>query len=419
MVLDAAAPRRIRTNGRNPATTREFSSSWLPWNGRSHTGMTVTNEKALGLTAAYRGVTLIASLIASLPIDIYEKRAGQRVDVAGPSNSTLWARPNPEMTRQTFWEAVVGQEVLGNGFIFVDKDSDPVNPDLWPLEAERVRVGRLKNGTKVYEVDNELPMVDYRAGGEIIHIPNWSKNGLVGYNPFTVGAESLAIGLSAQEYAARFYSQADAPPGYLTSDQVLTEAQAEQIGNRWNRLRAGLGRAHRAAVLGGGAKFLTTGFDPESSQLYEARKFGVVEVARLLGLPPHLLADVERSTSWGAGIEEQNNGLLVYTVSAHITRHEQAVDDDLLVREVSGRFMKFNLGALQRTNMLQRYQAYRLATFMTENEKRAKEDLPPMDGGDQLLAMTNLAPIDKLDEIAMSGGGSGGAGGIDNGGGAP
>lgn len=410
MVADQIS-RRIRTRGTNPATDSQYGSSWhWPFWGNSKTnaGMAVTNEKALGLTAAYRGVSLIASLIGGMPIDIYEKRNGERIDVAGPSNSKLWARPNPEMTRQTFWEAVVGQEVLGNAFIFVDKDSDPVNPDLWPIDNERVKVGRLKSGQKVYQIDNELPMINYRDGGEMIHIPNWSRTGFLGYNPFKLGAEALAIGLSAQEYAARFYSDASMPPGYLSTEQALSEKQSEEISKLWHKLHSGLSKMLRVAVLGSGAKYIPTGLNPESSQLHEARKFSVVEVARLLGLPPHLLSDVERSTSWGTGIEEQNNGLLAYTVSQHMTRHEQAVDDDLLVRELSGRFMRFNNASLLRGTLLQRFQAYRLATFMTENEKRRKEDLPPIEGGDQLLAMTNQAPIDKLDEIAMGRGGSSG-----------
>lgn len=395
MVLDRVV-QRFRTSGPNPATPNQ-GFGWN-WSTRTHSGQTVTNESAMGLTAAYRGVSMLASLLGSLPIDIFEKDVtGKRVDVAGPTNENVWLQPNPEMSRQTFYEASFGQEILGDCFWWVDKASDAVTPDLWPLDSEKVRTGRdPQTRRKVYEIDRSLPMIDYADGGEIIHIPNFSSNGFRGINPFKVGAESLGIGLSAQEYAARFYSQADQPPGYLTSDQVLTNAQAVEIGDRWNRLHAGISRAMRTAVLGAGAKYIVTGLDPATSQLYEARKFSVSEVARLLGLPPHLLADVERSTSWGAGIEEQNRGLMTFTGNAHITRFELAIDANLLRRRFSGRYSKFKTAALFRGNLLQRYQAYRLATFMTENEKRALEEMEPLPGGDELLAQTNLAPIEQV-----------------------
>lgn len=400
MVFDQMV-RRIRTSGSNPVT--HGRQSWWGFNSsRSQTGIRVNTEKALGLTAAYRGVTLIASLAGALPIDIFEKGPDNtRVDAADDSNRTLWLKPNPEMERQTFMEACIGQEILGNCFIFVDKDSDPVNPDLWPLDSDRVKVGRMRNGQKVYEIDGDVPMINFSQGGEIIHVMNFSRTGFLGYNPFKLAEEALAIGVAAQEYAARFYGQADTPPGYLATEQTLTEDQSEKLGNRWNRLRAGLSRAHRAAVLSHGVKFVTTGFDPESSQLQEARKFNVNEIGRLLGIPPHLLGDVEKSTSWGAGIEEQNIGLLVYTVSAHITRFEQAFDNNYLVREISGRFCKFNQSALLRGSTLKRFQAYKLADFMTKNEKRRLEDLPPKDGGDVLMEQVNMAPLDALDQQAM------------------
>jgi len=403
MVVDRLA--HIRTSGRNPVTESQYGPSWQwpQFSIKSNTGLTVTNEKALGLTAAYRGVVLLSSLPGALPIDVFAKGTdGQRVDAADESNAYLWRRPNSEMTRQTFWECSFGQEVLGNCFWFVEKDINDQPRELWPIESDRMKVGRLKNGTKVYEIDNELPMIDYRDGGEIVHIPNWSRDGLLGLNPFKLGAEALSIGLSAQEYAARFYSQADAPPGYLTTDQLLTEPQAEAISNRWHKMHAGLTRALRSAVLGGGAKFLTTGIDPNSAQLHEARKYSVLENARLLGLPPNLLGDMDHSSQGGGnGVEEMNRGLMTFTVNAHITRFELAADGALLVRELTGRYCKFNTSALLRGNTLQRFQAYRLANFMTANEKRALEDLPPMEGGDVLMEQQNMAPLDAFDGMKL------------------
>lgn len=410
MVADTMV-RRVRRSGRNPALTRS-ESAW-PNLGRRIPGVTtaVSDDSALSLTAFYRGIMLIATTLAGLPLHIYEDQGtdsqSKRAEVKSRDVYYLRGRPNVEMRRKAFWQRVIADVVRGNGFIFVWKDDDDQPESIWYIDRNRVRVGRTSDGRKVYEVDNELPMIDYRQGGEIVHIPNWG-NALVGFDPVKLAAQAIGLGLSAQEYAARTFAQGQVPPGLLTSDQVLTPAQADTIAANWEKSHAGLERMHRIAVLGSGAKFQQTSMDLDKLQMEALRRFQVAEVARLLGVPPHLLADVEKSTSWGTGIEEQNRGLWSYTLLSHIGLIEEAIDDDLLVRELTGRYCKFDPDGLLRGSTLQRYQAYRLADFMTPNEKREKEDLEPMEGGDVILQQSNQAPLDAFDGMKL-GQASGGA----------
>jgi len=151
-------------------------------------------------------------------------------------------------------------------------------------------------------------------------------------------------------------------------------------------------------VLGGGSKFQQVQLDHEKAQLLELRSFQVTEYARLFGLPPHLLADVERTTSWGSGIEEQNRNLMVFTMAAHIRRFELAISDALLVRELTRRYMRFNVAALLRGTTLQQFQAFALGygRWLTPNNIREMLELPPIDGGDVLPTASNLIPIEDL-----------------------
>ena len=403
MVADRIV-RRIRRSGPNPVTKRE--GSW--WTGgtwrRSSDPVTkpVDDEAALGLTAFYRGVTLIASTLASLPMHVFEENAdGTRVPVDDRAVYYLTGRPNVEMRRRSFWERVIADEVRGNAFIFVDKDGDDQPIGLWYLDRNRVRVGRTTDGTKVYEVDRERPMIDYRQGGEIVHIPNWG-NGLVGYDPVRLASQAISLGLSAQEYASRTFSDGQIPPGLLITDAVLTEPQADAIKKRWRESHGGPNNQEDIGVLGSGAKFQQLSRDLDKMQMETLRRFQVQEIARLLGIPPHLLADVAGSTSWGTGIEEQNRGLWSYTLLPHVGRIEEAIDDDLLVRELTRRYCKFEPAGLLRGSTLQRYQAYRAADFMTPNEKRKLEDLPAVEGGDVILQQINQAPLDKFDDMDLS-----------------
>lgn len=394
--------RRVRRSGPNPVL-KEWGAEWPFWNTRSVSGATVTDDSALSLTAFYRGVSLIAGTLASMPLQVFQEdidadgNEGETRKIKTKDTAYLWRRPNPEDTMQEFWERIFGDLVRGNAFIWVEKNSRGGIAAIWYVERTRVRVGRTTNGQKVYEIDDELPMIDYSAGGEIVHIKNWGR-GLIGYDPVKIGKEAIALGLSAQEYAARFYTNDGVPPGVLTSEQPLSPEESDRIAERWQKRQAGTRNARKIAVLGHGAKYESIQANLEEAQVLESRRYSVQDCARLTGLPPHLLADVERSTSWGSGIEEQNRNLMVFTLAAHTRRAELGVTDSLLVRELTNRYARFNVAALLRGTTLQQYQAFALGygRWLTPNDIRAALEMAPIEGGDVLPTASNLIPIEDL-----------------------
>lgn len=397
--------RSIRKTGDNPAL-KESLANWS-WPFKSLTGATVNDQTALSLTAFYRGVSLIASTVAGLPLHIHqENNDGTNEQIKTSDTMYLWRRPNPEMTKQTFWERVVADEVRGNAFIFVEKNGQGGVQYLWHIERQRVKVGRTSSGMKVYEIDEYQPMLDYKEGGEIVHIPNWG-DGLVGYDPVKVAVQAIALGLSAEEYAARYFGQGMAPPGILSSDMTLSPEDSDDMATRFALKYGGTQNVGKPVVLGKGAKFQQLAVDPEKAQMDVLRRFQVAEIARLLGIPPHLLGDVERSTSWGSGIAEQGQGFVTYTLNPHTTRIEQAIDDALLVRELTNRYCNFDPGGLLRGNLLQQYQAHVLGwgRFLTTNEIRKDLNLPPVPGGDVLMQPSNMAPIDAFEGMKIGQGG--------------
>lgn len=393
---------RPRTSGPNPTLV----DRGLPLTRPTYSGVTVNPDTALGLSAVYRSIVLISTAIASQPIDIFQRQEdGSAKNIEPEALRFLWDRPNPEMTKMTFWEVVIGHEVMGDGFIWVgqNEDDDPV--ELWPVDSRRMKVGRNSERRKVYVLDNELPMMDFASGGEIIHIPNWGQDGLRGVNPIKVAPIAVSLGLSAQEYADRFFSQDATPGGLISVEGTITPEQADEKSRQWAAHHADLRNKFRPAVLGNGAKFSRITISPEEAQLIDERRFQLGEIARLFGLPPHLLGDTERSTSWGTGIEEQTLGFIMFTLAAHMIRVEQAMDDAILRRGETRRFMKFNINALLRGTALRRAQMHAIAygRWKTANEIRRDEELPPVEGGDDLLAAQNLVPLEDLG-LAQGGG---------------
>ncbi|MGI8423573.1 MAG: phage portal protein [Chloroflexota bacterium] len=384
--------RRIRRSGENPTLTERGSFPW-PWSAPSLTGVSVTDESALTLSAFHRGVTLIASGAGGLPLHILHKRPdGISERVETDDTKYLWLQPNPEMVRQTFWERVFADEVRGNAFIWVEKDDLSRPLHLWWIARQRVQVGRTSAGLKVYQLDNDLPMIDYKAGGEIVHIPNWGDS-LSGYDIVKLAANAIALGLSAEEYAARTFSDGAVPPGILSSALPLTPVQADEIASRWHSQHGGLRNRLKIAVLGHGATFQQLSANPEQMQLEPLRKYQAGDIATLLGIAPHMLGLVDKTTSWGTGIAEMGQGFVTYTLNAHIGRVRQAIDSSLLVRELTGRYVEFDPGGLLRGSIQQQYAAHDQGIkggFVAPNDARRDLDMPPVEGGEDLLFPLNM-----------------------------
>lgn len=394
---------KIRLRGPNPTfnyPVGEWGNPWdWPHSATTSSGVYVQDNSALGLTAFYRGVKLISDSIAGLPLHVYRKQPGEDTPALfeQPDTAYLRRRPNSESHHFRTLQHVIADQVRSDGFVWIDPDVDTGKPlDMWYLNRRRVRVGRTSDGQKVYLIDNNMPMIDYADGGEIVHFPNWG-DGLVGYDLTKLFREVIGLGISAQEYAALYFKTDGVPPGYLSTDQVLTPTESDQVALNWQRRQTGKNQ-RRIAVLSGGSKFYQLQNDPDKSQMQQIRTFQGEEVARFLGVPPMLIGFPERESRSASGIAELNQHFLTYTLNPYITLDEEILDDDLLVRELTHRYCKFDQAAFLRGTTLQRYQAYGIGygRWLTPNDIRRDEDLPLLPGGDELPTGANLIPLDEL-----------------------
>ena len=123
----------------------------------------------------------------------------------------------------------------------------------------------------------------------------------------------------------RLFGSGSLATGVLQSEQRLSQEQADAIQARWKAKRTGLTSAHEVIVLDSGASSIELSIPPADAQFLESRRFQIAEIARMFGVPSHMLMDTERSTSWGTGIEQQSIGFVVYTLRPWLTRVEQRV----------------------------------------------------------------------------------------------
>lgn len=355
---------------------------------RTKAGITVGPKGALGIAAWWRGVRYLTETLAGLPAHTYRDQGSTRSRRANP----VW-REKPDA--ETPWFALIEFWMMsllhkGNAYAWKQRDAQGRVIGLRVLHPDRMKVGQASDGTKVFQIDNN---VEYGyTTREILHIPGLSYDGVCGLNPIQAHAETLGLVKAADEYAARHFGQGSHLRAYLSLPQTLTTEEADLLRARWELFHSGMANASAFGVLGNGAEYKTVSLDPQQTQLLETRKYNTVSIAQILGVVPHKLYDLERATY--SNIEHQSIEAVTDGIVPWAIRLEAWInfDPDLMAE---GNFLEFQIEGLLRGDTATRYEAYSKAVggpWMTGDEARRLENRAPM-GLDKVLAPLNMKAV--------------------------
>ena len=153
-------------------------------------------------------------------------------------------------------------------------------------------------------------------------------------------------------------------------------------------------------------KYQQLSISPEDQQLLETRQFTVEEIARWFGVPS-VLINQSNVTAWGSGIEQLVEGFYKLTIRPLLVSVEQAITKRVLTAGQRATLtVEFSLDGLLRSNLKDRAEIYAKLVqngLKTRNECRQLENDPPVPGGDELTAQTNLAPLKMLGTMQGAG----------------
>jgi HK97 family phage portal protein len=361
-----------------------------PWKHRSTTvakptssGVSVSPDTAMTLSALFSGVRLIGETLGSLPCHTL-----QRVDDAArnavdhPLSAKLLYEPNPEMTSQAFFETMQGHAVThGNAYAEIEYSTAGRPLNLWILPPT-TQPRRRPDGELYYHVPG--------VGGcqpenlprwSVVHVPGMGFDGIRGYPLVYMLREVLGLGLAQQQYAAQFFGSGAQPDGILVHPKTLSDDAAKRLKKDWNKDHKGLEKSHRLAVLEEGMTYTRIATTPEEAQFLESRKFQVAEIARVIRVPPHLLYDLHGATL--DNIEQQGIEFVTYSLGPWVRRWELELRRKLFNSYELGKgyYVKFQVAALLRGDLKSRYEAYNIGRnggWLSVDEIRAFEDLAPL-----------------------------------------
>jgi HK97 family phage portal protein len=377
------------------------SATLLDWIGgpQASSGVRVTETSVLGIPAVWRAVNLVAGVSASLPLHAFKRDdVGRRIMLTSGQAADLIADPHPDMTDLELWELVYGSLMLwGNAYLRKLRSPDGVLRELWWINPSRVKTNRTPDdGRKIYVVDGEedRPLFDQ----QILHIPGFGYDGVCGVAPVRAAREGFGLALAAEQYGARFFGNGSLATGILQSEQRLDLERAMEIKQLWKATGGtGLDSAHDVRVVGSGAKFDQLTIPNDDAQFLETRTFQVGEIARMFGVPPHLLMDVSGSTSWGTGIEQQTLGWVKFGLAPWLTRVERRLSKTI---RPAAAYVKYALEGLLRGDSKERAEFYNKLWqigVLSTNEIRELEDRDPVEGGDVRYRPLNMGVLGQAD----------------------
>lgn len=372
---------------------------WRDFGGVSHAGEGVNGQNVLGLSAAWACVNLLAGTIASLPLMVYRTKADGAREVA--KNHSLYRllhdSPNFDQTAVDYWEFMSASvELWGNAYSRKVREGGRIVA-LEPVQPDIVNVRRLDNGDLEYSwsQDGTAYVLTDR---DVLHIRGFGGNPLGGMSTLTFGRQAFGLSLAIDKAAASTFRNGLRPSGVLTFDQFLKADQREIVEKGLIEKFTGAMNAGRPMVLEGGTKWQQLTINPEDAQMLESRAFSVEEVCRFFGVPPHMVGHTEKTTSWGTGLEQQTLGFQKFTLRRRLKRIEQALEKQLLTPQdrAAGITIEFNLEGLLRGDSGARSAFYASALnngWMTINEVRALENMPPVEGGNVPRMQSQNVPI--------------------------
>lgn len=367
--------------------------------GTNLTGQNVNEISSLGVAAVWRAVSALSSTIANLPLRTYrELDDGSQAEVRSFLDDPGGFE---SMTPYEWMETVMVHLLLhGNAFLLHVYGGAGQIVGLQPVHPTLVGIRKDSTvpGGKVFDITTDNATNLLLTPVDLTHIPGLTTdpNGR-GLSPISIARNSLGTTLAGDRSAARLFGNGMLLSGLVTPEEDLTEEEAKTIKESLRQKMLGTDHAGDVAVINRKLKFDRWSMSMEDAQFIESRRFQIEEVSRIFGVPPHLLMDMERQSSWGTGLIEQNQAWARYTLQGWTRRIEQRLSR-LLPRP---RFAQFDYKGLVKPTP---GEEIRLVLeelnggLITLNEARAIIDLPPVDGGDDLRLPAGQTPPE--DDVA-------------------
>lgn len=400
-----------RMFGRKSAEATTTNPGWLGrllGGGPTGSGVKVDPVTALGQSTFFACCCILAEDVGKLPVTIYrEDEAGKSVVAKDHALYKLLLRPNGWQTHVDFFEQMMfGLLLWGNAYVVILRDGQGRPTTLAPINPSQVTVMVApEDGSLFYQVARTGPhdaaiLRDQPLtipARDVLHVKRLNSGGLLGTSILTGLREAVGLAIATEQHGANLFRNGARPSGILEHPQVLSEDAAGRLRRQWDDMYSGTNNAGKTIILEEAMAYKPLSMSSVDAEWLESRKFQVEEIARVFRIPLHMLQHTEKSTTAGAGLEQQSRGYYDQTLMPYLERIEAAFDRAFGLQE-AGISIAFDTWALLRADIMTRFKVYATGiqwSILAPNECRVWEGESPVENGNIRMAPVNMMPWDE------------------------
>ena len=361
----------------------------------------VSTHAALKYTAVFACLRVLGEAFASAPAMLYRKTGPKGNDRETRNDLAVYEIlhniPNEEMSPLNFKEACMNALNLGGNTVserLVTRRGELVG--LYPYQWQQVEIDRDRETQKlVYKINDGKDRIVKKelTRQQVFHVPGPSLDGVIGLSPIEYTARAITLGRSYELFGVNYYKHGTHPSGAFKFPHALKDDAFERLKKELKDNYAGLLRTGTPMILEGGGEFQPFAIKPADAQLIESKKFQIEDIARIYRVPLHLIQNLDRATF--SNIEHMSLEFVMYTMLPWFNRWEENINMQLLTpaERRAGFYIEFKVDGLLRGDAKTRAEAYAVGRqwgWLSVNDIRKLENMPPIDNGDIYLQPMNM-----------------------------
>ena len=327
-------------------------------------GPAVTDGSAMQVGTVYSCLDKLGGAVGQLPLHHYSLDAEGERDRVTPPSPIWWLvneSPTPAWTASAWKDWIVRcVKLRGDQHTLILRNRAGAPVELMPLHPDAVRPRRRGNRIVYDWLNPDTGKVQGFDQDDVLHFTGFGFDGLRSMSAIKWAARNaVSNSLAAASYMSRTLTEGGMPRIALEYTGKLTNDGAKLVRDSFASIYGQPDGAKLPLVLSEGGKAHELSISPVDLELLSARKFDKGEICEVLGVPPIIIGDSEKTSSWGSGVEQITLAWVKFSIQPMLARWEEELNRKLFRR--AGQFLEFNLAGLLRGDSKAQSEAFRSA----------------------------------------------------------
>ena len=231
----------------NPSTSIYEALTGMTANG---SGVAVTTDTTLGITAAYNANLQISQDIATLPYKVVQNVEGKITSFPDHPILKTLNQPSESISGFVFDQAfITSYNFRGNGLAYIREKKGVKELNLVNIDAAKTDLSISPKGAKLWNLELfDGRVINNVPDRNVIHIPNITFNGYWGIDPISNFKIALGLTQSQEKYNKEFYDNGASIQTVLEQPAPLKDGDGARARSEWGRLYGANGSVGKSGL---------------------------------------------------------------------------------------------------------------------------------------------------------------------------